>query len=494
MSFEQHAFISYAHIDNEPLTPEQKGWVTQFHATLQTMLSQRLGEKARIWRDAKISGDDIFGAEIVGQLANTALLISILSPRYLRSEWCTRELREFCDTAAQHGGLTIGNKSRVVKVVKTPVEAIDMLPPIVQLTLGHEFYAVDSGEPIELDPAFGDRARQLFLSKLSGLAWEVAKSLQALMQAQSAAPEPAGPPKAVVFLADCGRDLREAREQIAIDLRMHGHEVLPAQQLPQTEDALVPELQAQLARAALAIHLVGRSAGPIPDGPSERSLVMLQNELAAELSQQGALRRIIWLPQGVQGERPEQQAFIDALQHDAALQAGADLLSGDLEALKGAIHGALRRLAEPPPPPPPPAGQPVAHLLLSEADRTGAVPLIKLLRARGLTVTIPVFVGDAAALREANTRLVAGCDALILFYGSGDEVWKFHQESELRKLAATNRDGRRSEWLGLAAPSTPDKELLQALAEPGLIDGLVGFSDAALLPLLAALDPARPVQ
>src|SRR5262250_1270294 len=54
MNFDHHAFISYAHIDNEPLTAGQKGWVAQFHATLQTMLSQRLGERARIWRDDKL--------------------------------------------------------------------------------------------------------------------------------------------------------------------------------------------------------------------------------------------------------------------------------------------------------------------------------------------------------------------------------------------------------------------------------------------------------
>ena len=193
MSFDQDAFISYAHIDNEPLTPGQKGWVTQFHATLQTMLSQRLGEKARIWRDDKLGGNDVFAAEIVDQFTHTALLVSILSPRYLRSEWCTRELREFCEVAARTGGITLGNKSRVFKVVKTPVEISTALPEAVQQTLGYEFYATDEGDPKELDPAFGDQARQQFLSKISSLAWELSKSLQQLRPAapvdRVAAPE-----------------------------------------------------------------------------------------------------------------------------------------------------------------------------------------------------------------------------------------------------------------------------------------------------------------
>ena len=56
---------------------------------------------------------------------------------------------------------------------------------------------------------------------------------------------------------------------------------------------------------------------------------MIENELAAQQSGRGALLRIIWLPQGVTSERPEQRAYIEALPRDAALQAGADLLTGD---------------------------------------------------------------------------------------------------------------------------------------------------------------------
>jgi len=72
MTFERHVSISYAHIDNQPLTPEQKGWVTLLHGTLQTMLSQRIGGQADIWRDEKVRGNDIFSNEIVDQLLKIA--------------------------------------------------------------------------------------------------------------------------------------------------------------------------------------------------------------------------------------------------------------------------------------------------------------------------------------------------------------------------------------------------------------------------------------
>ena len=33
-------FISYAHIDNEALTEEDKGWISQFHKVLDTRVAQ----------------------------------------------------------------------------------------------------------------------------------------------------------------------------------------------------------------------------------------------------------------------------------------------------------------------------------------------------------------------------------------------------------------------------------------------------------------------
>ena len=65
MGFEHHVFISYAHIDNQPLTPEHQGWVSRFHASLEAVLSMRLGRKAEIWRDKKLTGGDLFADEIV---------------------------------------------------------------------------------------------------------------------------------------------------------------------------------------------------------------------------------------------------------------------------------------------------------------------------------------------------------------------------------------------------------------------------------------------
>src|SRR5262245_60108964 len=117
---EKDIFISYAHLDNETLTEEQKGWVTTFHHALEKRLGQLLAHLPNIWRDEKLQGNDYFGEEIVDQFQKLRVLVSILSPRYVESDWCRKELRTFYDVAQKFHGVRLGNKSRIFKVIKHP--------------------------------------------------------------------------------------------------------------------------------------------------------------------------------------------------------------------------------------------------------------------------------------------------------------------------------------------------------------------------------------
>lgn len=71
-SFRKDLFISYAHIDNQPLAPEQKGWISRFHASLEALLSMRLGQAAKIWRMSKLGLIDITSPGKVPEGAGTA--------------------------------------------------------------------------------------------------------------------------------------------------------------------------------------------------------------------------------------------------------------------------------------------------------------------------------------------------------------------------------------------------------------------------------------
>jgi hypothetical protein len=496
MSFDSDVFISYAHIDNQPLPGVQDGWVTVFHEALEQFLSRFKGGKARVWRDKKLQGNDVFSDEIMDQFPKTAALISVLTPRYLSSEWCTKEINGFCGVAERAGGLIVKNKARVFKVIKTPVGREESLPPVVDKMLGYEFYEWEKDDaPRELDPQFGDKFRQEFLRKVNKLAWDIKQLLDQLGSGtrESSADE-AGASKPVVYLAECSRDRREAREILKGELEQHGYTVLPEQQLPTDEAAVVTQVQGLLARCALSVHLIGTGYGFVPDGSSQKSVVVLQNELAARRCKDGAFRRVIWLPEGTRSEQAPQQAFVDALHNDAATQLGADLITGDLESVKSAIHAALKKLEQPAPAsalaPRSNGDGRLVYIVCDERDRKETVPMLKFLKGRGLDVQLPIFTGDAAVVREANQELLMKADAVVIFYGAGDEAWKYHKQNELRKISGLRREKPiLAEYTYLAGPATDDKELLVSVGESNVIDGRNGFSEAALEGLLRALGP-----
>src|SRR5664279_349179 len=141
----------------------------------------RLGRQANIWRDSKLSGNDIFSDETTKVFPKTALLISVVTPRYVRSEWCTREVKEFCKAAENTGGLVFGHNSRALKVYKIPVADEDALPDVMKKTLGYPFFVLDEQQmPIELDPAYGDEFTQKYHLRIAKLAVDIAQMINEL--------------------------------------------------------------------------------------------------------------------------------------------------------------------------------------------------------------------------------------------------------------------------------------------------------------------------
>ena len=77
---------------------------------------------------------------------------------------------------------------------------------------------------------------------------------------------------------------------------------------------------------------------------------------------------------------------------------------------------------------------------------------------------------------------------MLLYYGTGDEAWKYHQQNDLRKLQGLVRERPlRASFTCLAQPLSDDKELLQAMAEDDTLDLLDTVDAERLAPLLNAL-------
>lgn len=506
MEFTNHLFISYAHIDNKPPEENDPGWVDRFHNLLRVYLGEAIGDEAKIWRDPKLGGGDVFSEEIVSQISKAALLISILSPRYLKSEWCLKEVEEFCKVAEIHGGLVIDNKMRVHRVMLMPPEALadlcEKLPEklkqqLLKPQLGYRFYKeTEGGKFHRLDPSFGDEFKAAFRRKVYSMARELAAIIKKLQEEENPMPEPmpagpAGPQKPVIYLAECSWDRDDDQDKIRSELRATGYTVLPDQGtfLPDMETEYVAEVERLLDRCQLSIHVVGANGGKVLNGPGRKEVVRLQNEIAARKSQEGVLARLIWLPAANSGQS-EQRSFIDALRSKKELQRGGDLIEENLEGFKNVVRITLKKLeellskkaeAEEP-------GGHTIYLLCVAADRPATVPLRKFLKGQGLEVQLPVFEGDAATVRQANQELLAKCAAVLVFYGAGDEAWKRTTETDLQKIKSCRRGKPLLNiFTYLAPPLTGHKQDCIDMGEENLIMGLETFTEAAMQPLVEVM-------
>jgi hypothetical protein len=118
----------------------------------------------------------------------------------------------------------------------------------------------------------------------------------------------------------------------------------------------------------------------------------------------------------------------------------------------------------------------------------------KLCKQLGFEVALPAFEGDASQVRKTNQQNLASGDVVFLFYGAGDEAWKRTIDNELKKMAGY-RSGKPlpAMYTYLAEPRTSDKEDLIDMEEPGLINGLGGFEEAAIAKSIQAATAAGAI-
>lgn len=452
MKFEKDIFISYAHIDNESMVDGDKGWITEFHRSLEIRLSQLLGQKPVIWRDQKLQGNDVFGDEIVDQFENVAIFLSIISPRYVKSEWCTKEVIEFQKASEKNIGLRHKNKSRIFKLIKTPVPFEDH-PEAMKDLLGYEFYKMDpgTGRAKEFGRMFGQESERDYWVKLDDVAHDIVDLLNAIKDSESTTTttttniekkERIGSDISV-YLAETSYDLKELREDIKRDLIEHDFHIYPDRQLSLIAPELNEQVSEMLNESKLSIHLIGNSYGIVPEG-TDKSKIVLQNEVAAEQSKEKGLKRLIWLPQNITIEDNRQESFIASLKTNSDLQKGAEIFETPLEELKFAIYDRLKEKEKP-----------TADLDQGGADGIEKIPEIYLicdqkdlehipdiedyLYDQGFNVTLPVFEGDESQVRLDHQENLLNTDAVIIFYGLGNELWMRSKVRELMKIAGYGR-------------------------------------------------------
>lgn len=496
MQFPTDIFISYAHIDDESLMQNQKGWISEFHRALDIRLAQLMGRRPVIWRDPALQGNHVFDRQIVDQFAKVAIMISILTPRYTKSDWCVREVNEFYNTCQENIGFSISNKARIFKVIKTPVRT-DQHPEKIQNVLGYEFYTTDpaTGRIKELSQISGQDTERLYWEKLDDLAHDISSFLESLenpaeYQAAGAPSALSGSPAGKVFLAESSYDTQNFRDSLKRELQGYGYQVLPDKQLPLISTALQESIELNLKEADISIHLLGENYGIVPEG-TQKSIVEIQNEVAASFSAVNNVPRFIWIPEGCEPADERQVNFIEQLNSGKAGITGADLVEGSLEDFKSIVIDKLDTMQKEKTREEPAAdmvtGTKIVYLICDLLDLEEIRPLEDFLFDRGYEVVIPIFEGDESEIREDHIENLKTCQAAIIFFCNANELWL---RSKMRDFMKINGYGRAKplalKAVYVAPPDSMAKQRFRTL-DAEVIHALDGFPEEKLISLLSKI-------
>jgi hypothetical protein len=500
-NYEEDIFINYDHDDNQALMEDDTGWVDTMHDSLARRLTQLVGEKPRIYYDILMRGDQPLTETIVIKLSRTASLLPILSPSYVKSRWCKDELNEFYKWAANNGGIKINNRSRIFKVIKTPIcddPAIDPLAgsdlpqelrDLLRESLGYEFYEFDrAGKLREFWPELGPAYRQKFLEKLEDLAQDIKGFIESQQHTQADA-------NAVnkIYLAETTPELSDDRNEIKRTLLQHHFQILPDENLPYDPVAFDDKVSAYLAQSVLSIHLIGSDHTAIAGDEKLRAHLNLQHQSAVErVRKQHELAmsrgdndpdysRLIWMPPGLTGQASSYQEFVDYLKNDPGVSENAEVLCGaNLEDLKTIMQRKLKFSQE---------ENSVAgkgkrvYLICDRQDMDAASPLQASLKQQKYDVILPFKEGgQVVSGHKENLRL---CDAVLIFYGSANTMeWKL---KELRKVDVFRDRPLLAKAIYVAGPETDQKRNF-ATDDALVLKNFGEFSPESLNPFLTEIE------
>jgi hypothetical protein len=479
-------FISYARDDDVPPpgVPDGKGFVTFLDEAIRYEFRDLGPDRPKIWRDTKRIADGAqFTPEIEDALKEASFLLIVLSPNWMASTWCKRELETF---AKYHG--PDGLLDRIIVVSKRYVDP-DRRPPLLQGQSGFAFFVRNEDpEEITVDVEFFDRG-----AAKDDRYWTKLKALAAYLVKRKPAPDrppPLYPPTGrTIYVAKPASDMRAGYDRIVSELVGKGHTVVPppAEDIPL--DSAVAVIDAALSNAEIAVHLLGEKSGEAPEDQLPMVKLQLARAAAKEGKDGGAkFHRLIWAPSLWTAPADPSQPAREITRHPIDVltkfdrQLPTDKVDGNsISTFVEFLNQHLIAIAPPRAPaslPADMAGGVRLYLYHSEEDTEYALNLAQMLQERKLETLFPAFEGTEAETRSFNSKQLAACDAVILCWASASEVWVRAQASGLRNW---HELGRSQQFFYRAVVAAPPpgvrKKVGKVLFPRSEIDLLVDLSD-----------------
>jgi TIR domain len=472
--YQHDIFVSYAHIDNEPLGTE-RGWITNFVAYLKNLLDKGLGSRETdVWMDHELTGNEPFSESIESALTNSAILLVVASPSYFASTWCARERNAFLKAVSQRAAAG-------ARVFRVDLDRIDpeQYPAEFRELLGYPFWTLDQNRnPRTLGvPVVDARRDPDYFTMLTKLRIELGEELKGLRSAQSG--QVAAPPGPCIFLAEVTDDQDDLHEELEAYAKQAGLTVLPESWYPRDDVAEFRQrMAADLRRAKVFVQLLSDLPGKKPPGWLSR-LPVVQFETAKS----AGLPIMQWRSRSLDLEK----VGAASPQHHALLT-GPDVRACGIEEFKRAVVDEATKTPKPAPSPKAGGGDVLVFVNSDSSDRELAKEVCRILGEEGYGYAMPLLeeTSKPAEVREDLELNLSTCNGLILVYGNTPVTWVRRQLAQGRKILS-QRDHPLDALALVMGPPAEKQEIGYQLPDMRLYDCRSGLSREVVTAFASAL-------
>lgn len=396
--YEYDLFLSYSSRD--------AAWVHQFQDDLITDVNRFANHDIFPFLDqTRLQPGFVWNEKLIAAASNSAILVPVLSPRFLSSDYCQKEVNSFISTH----GLASGSphRSRIL-----PVQLLCAAPA------GHDLarfqaarFCTEGPDNIPFEHAAGSPAYRESLRKLAVAIAQVLASLPPKQQLREA-----------VYLAP---DFQEPSKKLRASLGHH-YDVLPfdpGDLLGLSPDELHQSLTTNFARCFVSVH-------PLSNAPFAESLIKAHLDFAR--TQQKP--RLIW-----SAERP-----------DDLTNAGFEWFTSQAE-----LEDRIRRLHQKPPEAKSTRTDRLIYFLCPDrANKTRAESLLDHLEHRGVHLYPSPLEGPADQAVQTHISALDDLDGCLIYYGDVGRSWF---DAVFLRVQKKIRQRGLPSAIYLAPPSTPHK-------------------------------------
>jgi hypothetical protein len=415
--YDYDMFVSYAHLDDQPPASNLQGWVKILVHKLEIEVRQRGFKNFEVWSDERLAENLPLTPQLMEKIKRSAMLLVVMSPSYLQSEWCGRERDGFLslvkDRVAE--GCVFVLEARQVREVEYPATFRDLVPV--------KFWMADPESQTDRPLGVPNPDEVQYVTRIQKLSHLIKAQLDQLAKGP-AAPHVTSVPAAelaTVFVARATEDLEDQEDELRNYLGQLGITVLPQTRYPQNDSqAYEKAMLDDLSTCKIYAQLLSNSRGRELDFAPCKRYPCFQHEIAKKSQKP----RLLWR------DRSLDMAAVKDPDHRSLLEAAQ---ASTLEDFKRAVADEARK---PPPPPPRPSLNVMVFVSADGGDRNLARQVGKELALRGVECFYPLESGTPDEVRKDMENVLQNCDGVLLIYGSAGPEWVRFQYLINRKMGA----------------------------------------------------------